>query len=700
MNKFKQYSQTLLFCGLLLGIAACQSSQTKAIRQYQILSSFEHLLIDAKKSSDQALQSLKKDVKKNGNSREGLERIKRAELLKKKSMTLLGSLSKIKQQLIDKAGQGLDEKTHRPKDPLNVRTTQRLMRKSADTLSQQLEYYVDWLSDEFKDLDLPKFEPLGKGYGELSFYQTFFANANLGETLCILTNKQSEVLRYQAEVLKKLGAGDLTADLKFDSGFRYFGAPTERYATIHDNQFHQTNHKPLSTFSIDVDNASYSNLRRFINNQEMIPKHAVRVEEMINYFDYNYPQPKAVKDKQGNLQKHPFSISTEYSTCPWNPQNKLLQIGLQGEKLATKNTAPSNLVFLIDASGSMESEDKLPLLKKAFKILLTQLSNPRTTVAIVAYAGASGLVLPATSIQNKQKILTALENIGSGGSTAGGQGIELAYKTAQQAFIAGGNNRVILATDGDFNVGPSSDEKLVKIISSKRQSGIYLTCLGLGTGNLNDSMMEKITNAGNGNYYYIDGLNEAKKVFIQNLAGTLYTIAKDVKIQLEFNPVHVKAYRLVGYENRLLKNKDFKNDKVDAGELGSGHSVTALYEIVPANPTSFNDKIPLKYQTTQIDSVALANNELVTIKLRYKRPKENNSRLIERVVKNKLVAQTSHNFKLATAVAAFGMRLRHSPYVGKTSYQQIYNWGKVAQSYDPHGHRKEFLGLVKQMMAN
>jgi Ca-activated chloride channel family protein len=699
MNKLKKYSQTLLFCGLLLGIAACQPSQTKVIRQYQILHSLEHSLVSAKTSSDKALEALKKDVKKNGSSREGLERIKRAELLKKKSATLLGNISKIKQQLIDKAGQGLDEKTYRPKDPFNTTTTQRLMRENVDEFSKKLEKYVSWLSIEFKDLDLPKFEPLGKGYQDLGFYETFFADANLGETLCFLTNRQAEVLRYQAEVLKRLGAGDLTADLKFTPRFK--AAPdVDRYAQIYYNQFYQASQKPLSTFSIDVDKASYSNVRRFINQYRLPPRNAVRLEEMINYFNYDYPQPQPVKNKQGSLTTHPFSVNTEYGVCPWNPQNRLLHIGLQGENIQLKNVPPSNLVFLIDASGSMGSEDRLPLLKKAFKVLINQFTDKRTTVAIVAYAGASGLILPATSVQYKQKILNALENIYSGGSTAGGEGIELAYKTAQQAFITGGNNRVILATDGDFNVGLESDQALVKLISKKRQSGVYLTCLGFGRGNLNDSMMEKLTNAGNGNYYYIDGLKEAKRVLVENLASTLFSIAKDVKIQVEFNPAYVKTYRLIGYENRILKHQDFKNDKVDAGELGAGHTVTALYEIVPTRRTNakLSQEIPLKYQTTKIDSAALANNELVTIKLRYKRPKQNYSRLIEKVVKNETVKETSTNFKLASTVAAFGMRLRNSPYVGKTSLQQIYDWGNATLGTDPHGYRKEFLGLVKKVI--
>ena len=705
MKTLKKYTQTLLFCGLLLCAGACQSDLP--IRQYSLLNALEHLLINAQYSSYQALEALKKDVKKNGNSREGLERIKRAELLKKHTVNLKGDLEKLKQRLIKEAGDGLDEKTHMPKRPLNTGITASIMSKAAEKLSKKLNKFSKWLAAEFKDLDLPKFEPLGAGQGELSFYETWFKGTNLAEALSALTKHQSEVLRYQSEVLKKLGAGDLSADLKFDSGpsrpqMSYAAPEAERYAQIYYNQFYTTGQKPLSTFSIDVDNASYTNVRGYLNNYNQPPKNAVRIEEMINYFDYDYPQPSPQKDKNGKKQTHPFSVNTEYGACPWNPTNKLLHIGLQGFIPKAEKMPPSNLVFLIDASGSMNSPNKLPLLKKSLSILLNQLTDEQSTIAIVAYAGSSGLILPPTSVIKKQKIADALANIESGGSTAGGEGIELAYKTAQQAFIKGGNNRVILATDGDFNVGMTSDEALVSLIEQKRKTGVYLTCMGFGRGNLNDSMMEKLTNAGNGNYFYIDNLSEAKKTLADGLTGTIMTIAKDVKIQLEFNPAYVKAYRLIGYENRVLTSKEFKDDKADAGELGAGHTVTALYEIIPAQPgkATLPGETRLKYQSTRIDSAAMVANELVTVKLRYKKPDANRSQLIERIVKNKAMAKPSNNFMFSAAVAAFGMRLRQSPYVGNTSYAQIHQWINASLGDDMNGYRKELLGLVQKMLEN
>jgi len=373
---------------------------------------------------------------------------------------------------------------------------------------------------------------------------------------------------------------------------------------------------------------------------------------------------------------------------------------LQGKKLKDEQAVPSNLVFLLDVSGSMDAVDKLPLLKDSFEILLDQLKGAQTTVAMVVYAGAAGLVLPPTSVSQKKKIMEAIKNLDAGGGTSGGEGIELAYKVAQQAFIKGGNNRIILATDGDFNVGPSSDEALLELIREKRKTGVFLTCLGFGTGNLNDSMMEKVSNAGNGNYFYIDKLNEAKKVLAQSLAGTLYTIAKDVKIQVEFNPAFVKSYRLIGYDNRILKDKDFSNDKVDAGELGAGHTVTALYEIVPQTISEAigTVDIPLKYQkVNQLDSAALDGNELVTVKLRYKQPNSEQSELLQQIVKNKIQTQTTNRFRFSAAVAAFGMRLRNSPHI-LVSYDKIHQLARGALGRDQQGHRKEFMGMVYQMV--
>ena len=348
---------------------------------------------------------------------------------------------------------------------------------------------------------------------------------------------------------------------------------TEQYNRIYDNEFLMAKDNPLSTFSIDVDTASYSNIRRFLNNNQLPPKDAVRIEEMINYFSYDYPQPK---------ENEPFSVTTEVAACPWNKDHQLVLIGLQGRNVETANLPPSNLVFLLDVSGSMQDTDKLPLIKSAFRLLVDQL-RPQDRVSIVVYAGSSGLVLDSTPGDQKQVILQAIDSLNAGGTTAGGEGIKLAYEIAKKNLMKDGNNRVILATDGDFNVGVSSDGDLIRMIEEKRNDGIFLTILGFGMGNYKDAKMEQLADKGNGTIAYIDNLLEAKKVFVSGLSGTLLTIAKDVKIQVEFNPTKIKAYRLIGYENRMLKKEDFNDDKKDAGEIGAGHSVTALYEIALAD---------------------------------------------------------------------------------------------------------------------
>ena len=463
---------------------------------------------------------------------------------------------------------------------------------------------------------------------------------------------------------------------------------TEEYDRIYENRFKDASQNPLSTFSIDVDTASYSNARRFIRGNQMPPKDAVRIEEMINYFDYDYPQPRG---------EHPFSIITEISQCPWNPQNRLVHIGLQGKSLDYTHLKPSNLVFLIDSSGSMTPNNKLPLLKKAFRLLLDQLSH-QDRVAIVTYAGSTGLVLPSTPASQKDRILSAMDNLSAGGSTAGGAGIKLAYKVAKDNLIEGGNNRVILATDGDFNVGVSSTGDLVRLIEEKREYGIFLTICGFGMGNYKDGRMEQISNAGNGHYFYIDNIREAEKVFGTDLRATLFTIAKDVKIQIEFNPAKVKAHRLIGYENRILAREDFNDDKKDAGELGAGHTVTALYEIIPAkSPASARTSDPLKYQKTLPKTAAFDTNEIMTVKLRYKPPKENVSRLIERTVMHTDIAleESSTNFKFAAAVAGFGMLLRESEFKKDLTYRDVIALAKEAKGSDEMGYRTEFIGLVK-----
>jgi Ca-activated chloride channel family protein len=467
---------------------------------------------------------------------------------------------------------------------------------------------------------------------------------------------------------------------------------TEDYALIQENRFLAVAQEPLSTFSIDVDAASYSNMRRFIHNGQQPPKDAIRIEEMINYFDYDYPQPA------GDV---PFEVVTELAQCPWQPKHQLLHIGLQGKTIPTENLPASNLVFLIDVSGSMNSPNKLPLLRSSFKLLTNQLRE-QDRVAIVVYAGAAGLVLPPTSGQNKQAIKDALDQLTAGGSTAGGEGIQLAYKTARKHFIEGGNNRVILATDGDFNIGPSSDAALVRMIEKERESGIFLTVLGYGMGNYKDNKMQQLANKGNGNHAYIDNINEAKKVLVTEFGGTVFTIAKDVKIQIEFNPAAVEGYRLIGYENRLLQNEDFNDDKKDAGELGSGHTVTALYEIIPKGVQSrFLAAVdPLKYQQqNKIKATAQKSEEMCTVKLRYKAPTSAVSQKIEEVVlhKGKSWESGSDNFKWSAAVAEFGMLLRDSEYKSDAAYGQAISLAKAGMGEDPNGYRKEFVKMVETM---
>jgi Ca-activated chloride channel family protein len=461
---------------------------------------------------------------------------------------------------------------------------------------------------------------------------------------------------------------------------------TEGYTAIHENGFKSPLREPLSTFSIDVDAASYSNVRRFILQGQKPVKDAVRIEEMVNYFDYDYPQPH---------NGHPFSIIYELGECPWNKENMLLHIGLQGEKMANEEVPASNLVFLLDVSGSMNAPNKLPLLKNAFKLLVNQL-RPQDRVAIVVYAGSSGLVLPSTPGNRKETIISALERLQAGGSTAGSAGLQLAYKVAEENLIEGGNNRVILATDGDFNVGPSSNAEMERLIENYRNKGIFISVTGFGMGNYKDDKMEIIADKGNGNYSYIDNLMEAKKVFINEFSSTLYTIAKDVKIQIEFNPAYVKEYRLVGYENRLLNEEDFDNDKKDAGELGAGHTVTALYEIVPVkNAGELGRK--LKYQQSEVLPGASGTNELATIKFRYKKPDADKSILMEETIPNTSLSlgRTSDNFRFSAAVAGFGMLLRDSEFKGDLSYASVLDMARGAKGTDADGYRAEFIRLVE-----
>jgi Ca-activated chloride channel family protein len=459
----------------------------------------------------------------------------------------------------------------------------------------------------------------------------------------------------------------------------------ERYAEISENPFLETSRAPLSTFSIDVDTASYANVRRHLNEGQMPPKDAVRIEELINYFEYDYPQPV------GNV---PFSVNTEVATAPWNAKHKIVSIGLQGKKVALEDAPPSNLVFLVDVSGSMNTPDRLPLVKQGLKFLAQQLSA-KDRVAIVVYAGKSGLVLASTN--DRREILDALDSLESGGSTNGGQGIQLAYKVALDNFIQGGNNRVVLATDGDFNVGLTSDHELVQLVENKRRSGIFLSVLGFGTGNTNDSMMEKLADKGNGNYAYIDSQSEARKALGEQVAGTLYTIAKDVKIQVEFNPAKIAGYRLIGYENRLLANRDFNDDRKDAGEIGAGHSVTALYEIVPAGQSVENDGIELKYSKVE-PSESNFNDELLTVKLRYKEPNETQSKLLTQGLldRGNSIENATDNLRFASAVAEFGMLLRDSRYKGSANFNNVSSLAGNSMGSDLKSYRSDFLDLIRK----
>lgn len=461
---------------------------------------------------------------------------------------------------------------------------------------------------------------------------------------------------------------------------------SEDYNKIDENPFLETIDNPLSTFSIDVDTASYANVRRYLNGGSMPPVDAVRIEELINYFTYDYSEPTG---------DAPFSFTTELSECPWNEEHELLLIGLQAEKIDMQDLPPNNLVFLIDTSSSMSYDNKLPLLKKAFRLLIQEL-RPVDTVSIVAYADATGLVLKPTKGDQKDAIMKALDSLDAGGSTAGGAGIELAYATALKNFDEDANNRVILATDGDFNVGVSSEAELERLIEEKREDGIYLTVLGFGTGNYQDAKMESLADTGNGNFAYIDNIMEAKKVLVNEFGGTLVTIAKDVKMQIEFNPTIVESYRLIGYENRMLAAEDFDDDTKDAGELGSGHSVTALYEIVLADYATENAS-ELRYTTTTVSVDETESNELMYIKFRYKKPDEDESILLdEPVAFNPVVWEdVSDNMKFASSVAAFGMLLRDSENKGDATYSSVKKWAEASMGQDPMGYRSEFIDLVE-----
>ena len=465
----------------------------------------------------------------------------------------------------------------------------------------------------------------------------------------------------------------------------------ETYNEAKESGFLSPLTKPLSTFSIDVDTASYSNVRRFISEGQRPPAGAVRIEELINYFSYSYPQPSGA---------HPFSVTTELGPCPWNSSHKLARIGLKAKDIDTKDLPPSNLVFLTDVSGSMADANKLPLLKQALRLLVRQLGG-RDRVAMVVYAGSDAVVLEPTPGSEQGKILAAIDSLGAGGSTHASSGIVTAYQLAEQSFISGGNNRVILASDGDFNVGMTNPDELQKLIEEKRKTGVHLTVLGFGMGNYRDDTMEVLADKGNGSYAYIDSLLEARKVLVKEMSGTLFTVAKDVKIQVEFNPAKVSAYRLLGYENRALADEDFNNDKKDAGEIGAGHTVTALYELIPAGAQPLVD--PLKYQKAEpqkpLPAEGAASSELMTVKLRYKPLASDKSVLLDTVIEdgNAALAQTSEDFRFAAAVAGYGLLLTGSELAGDLTWQQVIQLAKDARGGDEEGWRAEFIRLAESV---
>lgn len=463
----------------------------------------------------------------------------------------------------------------------------------------------------------------------------------------------------------------------------------EAYDHIVENSFINALQNPKSTFSIDVDTASYSNVRRMLNEGSRPPAGAVRIEELINYFRYDYPAPSS---------EHPFSVTTELAQCPWQTGHQLVRIGLKGKEIEQENRPPANLVFLLDVSGSMNNPNKLPLVKSAMRLLVENLDE-QDRIAIAVYASASGLVLPSTPANESAKILAAIDQLDAGGSTNGGQGIQLAYNTAEKNFIDGGINRVILCTDGDFNVGTTSQSELVKLIKKKASGNVFLSLLGFGTGNLNDSTMEKLADHGNGNYAYIDSMLEARKTLVQEMGSTLITIAKDVKIQVDFNPARVDSYRLIGYENRLLANEDFEDDSKDAGEIGAGHTVTAIYEIVPTG-TMANTRVdsPSRFVESKIREDANPDS-ILFVNLRYKEPESNQSKLILAPLDHPLsapVPEVEGDFKFVSAVAAFGMKLRESAHSGDADWDWIIETATTSQGVDADGFRNEFIGLAKR----
>ena len=515
---------------------------------------------------------------------------------------------------------------------------------------------------------------------------------NSGEKVSVINSTPDEVIEEDVEIISDEAAlmepsANATSKMILSSPPQQRNAET--YKEIKENSFVAVAQQPVTTFSADVDRAAYANVRRIIGYGQIPPKDAVRIEEMVNYFDYDYPAPE-----EGSVS--PLRVSPELAPAPWNPNHLLLRIGLQAKKIDLAKAPPSNIVFLIDVSGSMDEDNKLPLLKSSFKMLLGQL-RPDDKIAIVTYANGTKVALPSTSVKDKEKIIKVLDNLYASGGTSGGRGIQLAYEQAQKSFIKNGNNRIILATDGDFNIGINNTTDLEKFIEKQRESGIYMSVLGFGIGNYRDDMAETIADKGNGNYAYIDNITEAKKVLVNELSGTLFAVAKDVKLQLEFNPKYVKEYKLIGYENRMLANEDFTNDKKDAGEIGAGHTVTALYELVPSDGKVAQS---LRYQSQELNEKG-KGNELGFLKIRYKDPKVKDAKSVEitepLVFNKKALKETSTDYRFAASVAEFGILLRDNSNKANATYDQVIELAEGAIGKDPEGYRKEFVRLVKSV---
>ena len=517
---------------------------------------------------------------------------------------------------------------------------------------------------------------------------------NSGEKVSVINSEPDEVMEEEVEITSNEAAlmepsANATSKMILSSPPPPQQRNAETYKEIKENSFVAVAQQPVTTFSADVDRAAYANVRRIIGYGQIPPKDAVRIEEMVNYFDYDYPAPE-----EGSAS--PLRVSPELAPAPWNPNHLLLRIGLQAKKIDLAKAPPSNIVFLIDVSGSMDEENKLPLLKSSFKMLLGQL-RPDDKIAIVTYANGTKVALPSTSVKDKEKIIKVLDNLYASGGTSGGRGIQLAYEQAQKSFIKNGNNRIILATDGDFNIGINNTTDLEKFIEKQRESGIYMSVLGFGIGNYRDDMAETIADKGNGNYAYIDNITEAKKVLVNELSGTLFAVAKDVKLQLEFNPKYVKEYKLIGYENRMLANEDFTNDKKDAGEIGAGHTVTALYELVPSDGKVAQS---LRYQSQELNEKG-KGNELGFLKIRYKDPKVKDTKSVEitepLVFNKKALKETSTDYRFAASVAEFGILLRDNSNKANATYDQVIELAEGAIGNDPEGYRKEFVRLVKSV---